>query len=74
MPYNAVMKSTDIAGPSSQEIAVTLECQDNAREASPQPLRVLVFCEKWESGGVEAFVTTLLECMDRTGLVVDVAA
>ncbi|MDY5809222.1 MAG: glycosyltransferase, partial [Coriobacteriales bacterium] len=68
------MKSTDIAGPSSQEIAVTLECQDNAREASPQPLRVLVFCEKWESGGVEAFVTTLLECMDRTGLVVDVAA
>ena len=74
MPYNAVMKSTDIAGPSSQVIAVTLECQDNAREASPQPLRVLVFCEKWESGGVEAFVTTLLECMDRTGLVVDVAA
>lgn len=68
------MKSTDIAGPSSQEIAVTFECQDNAREASPQPLRVLVFCEKWESGGVEAFVTTLLECMDRTGLVVDVAA
>ena len=53
---------------------MTLECQDNAREASPQPLRVLVFCEKWESGGVEAFVTTLLECMDRTGLVVDVAA
>lgn len=68
------MKSTDIAGPSSQEIAVTLECQDNAREASPQPLRVLVFCEKWESGGVEAFVTTLLECMDRTGLAVDLAA
>ena len=68
------MKSTDIAGPSSQEIAVTLECQDNANEASPQPLRVLVFCEKWESGGVEAFVTTLLECMDRTGLAVDLAA
>ena len=74
VPYNAVMKSTDIAGPSSQEIAVTLECQDNANEASPQPLRVLVFCEKWESGGVEAFVTTLLECMDRTGLAVDLAA
>ena len=53
---------------------MTLECQDNAREASPQPLRVLVFCEKWESGGVEAFVTTLLECMDRTGLAVDLAA
>ena len=74
MPYNAVMKSTDIAGPSSQEATLTLECQDNAREASPQPLRVLVFCEKWESGGVEAFVTTLLECMDRTGLTVDLAA
>lgn len=73
MPYNAVMKSTDIAGPSSQEATLTLECQDNSREA-PSPLRVLVFCEKWESGGVEAFVTTLLECMDRTGLVVDVAA
>ena len=53
---------------------MTLECQDNANEASPQPLRVLVFCEKWESGGVEAFVTTLLECMDRTGLAVDLAA
>ena len=53
---------------------MTLECQDNAREASPQPLRVFVFCEKWESGGVEAFVTTLLECMDRTGLAVDLVA
>lgn len=52
---------------------MTLECQDSANEAS-RPLRVLLFCEKWESGGVEAFVTTLLECMDRTGLVVDVAA
>ncbi len=52
---------------------MTLEHQDNNCAAS-RPLRVLLFCEKWESGGVEAFVTTLLECMDRTGLVVDVAA
>ena len=73
VPYNAITKTADIVETSSQEIAVTLECQDNAREAS-RPLRVLLFCEKWESGGVEAFVTTLLECMDRTGLVVDVAA
>ena len=73
VPYNAITKTADIVETPSQEIAVTLECQDNAREAS-RPLRVLLFCEKWESGGVEAFVTTLLECMDRTGLVVDVAA
>ena len=73
VPYNAIMKTADIVETSSQEIAVTLECQDSANEAS-RPLRVLLFCEKWESGGVEAFVTTLLECMDRTGLVVDVAA
>lgn len=74
VPYNAITKTADIVETSSQEIAVTLECQDKASEASPRPLRVLLFCEKWESGGVEAFVTTLLECMDRTGLVVDVAA
>ena len=73
VPYNAITKTADIVETSSQEIAVTLECQDSANEAS-RPLRVLLFCEKWESGGVEAFVTTLLECMDRTGLVVDVAA
>ena len=73
VPYNAITKMADIVETSSQEIAVTLECQDKASEAS-RPLRVLLFCEKWESGGVEAFVTTLLECMDRTGLVVDVAA
>lgn len=73
VPYNAITKTADIVETSSQEIAVTLECQDNAREAS-RPLRVLLFCEKWESGGVEAFVTTLLECMDRTGLAVDLAA
>ena len=73
VPYNAITKMADIVETSSQEIAVTLECQDSANEAS-RPLRVLLFCEKWESGGVEAFVTTLLECMDRTGLVVDVAA
>lgn len=73
VPYNAITKTADIVETSSQEIAVTLECQDSANEA-PRPLRVLLFCEKWESGGVEAFVTTLLECMDRTGLVVNVAA
>lgn len=37
-------------------------------------MRVLCFCEKWESGGVEAFVTTLYECMDRTGMQIDIAA
>lgn len=35
---------------------------------------VLVFCEKWESGGVESFVTTMLERMDLTGLNVHLAA
>ncbi len=37
-------------------------------------MRVLCFCEKWESGGVEAFVTGLYECMDRDGVEVDVVA
>ena len=63
----------DIVEPSSREATLTLEHQDNNCAAS-RPLHVLVFCEKWESGGVEAFVTTLLECMDRTGLTVDLAA
>lgn len=37
-------------------------------------MRVLCFCEKWESGGVESFVTNLYECMDRDGVEVDVVA
>lgn len=37
-------------------------------------MRVLCFCEKWESGGVESFVTNLYECMDRDGIEVDVVA
>ena len=41
---------------------------------SYRPAHVLIFCEKWESGGVEAFVTTLLECMDRSHLEVDLVA
>lgn len=36
--------------------------------------RILCFCEKWESGGVESFVTNTLENMDRTGLDIDVVA
>ncbi len=39
-----------------------------------QPVRALIFCEKWESGGVEAFVTTLLECMDRSRIKADLVA
>ena len=46
----------DIVEPSSREATLTLEHQDNNCAAS-RPLHVLVFCEKWESGGVEAFVT-----------------
>ncbi len=37
-------------------------------------MRVLCFCEKWESGGIEAFITSVLECMDRTGLDIDLVA
>ena len=73
LPYNGATKLSDIVEPSSRGDTLTLEHQENTCAAS-RPLRVLVFCEKWESGGVEAFVTTLLECMDRTGLTVDLAA
>lgn len=34
--------------------------------------RICVFCEIWESGGIEAFVSGVLLGMDRTGLEIDV--
>lgn len=37
-------------------------------------MHVLCFCEKWESGGIESFLVSLFEHMDRTGLTVDLAA
>lgn len=48
----------------------------NARDGNGggKAVRVLCFCEKWESGGIEAFVTNVLTCMDCTDLEVDLAA
>lgn len=37
-------------------------------------MRILCFCEKWESGGVESFLVNLFEHMDRSGLSIDIAA
>ncbi len=37
-------------------------------------MRVLCFCEKWESGGIESFLTCLFEHMDRTGIDIDLVA
>lgn len=34
--------------------------------------RVCVFCESWESGGIEAFLANVIRSMDRTGLEIDV--
>lgn len=37
----------------------------------PVPTRVLCLSEKWESGGIEAFLTTLYEAMDLSDIVID---
>lgn len=34
--------------------------------------RVCVFCESWESGGIEAFLTNVISRMDLTGLKIDI--
>ncbi len=39
-----------------------------------EPLRVLLFCEKWESGGVEAFLTSLIEAWEPGAVQVSLAA
>ncbi len=39
-----------------------------------EPLRVLLFCEKWESGGVEAFITSLIEAWEPGAVQVSLAA
>lgn len=36
--------------------------------------RICVFCETWESGGIEAFLTNVICHMDLSGLEIDVAA
>lgn len=36
--------------------------------------RVCVFCESWESGGIEAFLTNVICAMDRAGLAIDIVA
>ena len=41
-------------------------------EAIKAPVRVCCFCEKWESGGIESFLTNILSSMDRNGLSVDI--
>lgn len=39
-----------------------------------QKVRVCVFCESWESGGIEAFLTNVICSMNRDGLVIDIVA
>lgn len=34
--------------------------------------KICVFCEIWESGGIEAFVSNVLLSMDRTGMEIDI--
>ena len=36
--------------------------------------RILCFCEKWESGGIEAFLTGVYEHMDLSDLEIDIVA
>ena len=34
--------------------------------------RVCIFCENWESGGIEAFLTNVIRAMDPAGLKIDI--
>ena len=34
--------------------------------------RICIFCETWESGGIEGFLYNLLIHMDRYGLAIDI--
>ena len=43
-------------------------------QGASRPPRVLLFCEKWESGGVEAFVTSLIEAWGPAAVDVTLAA
>ncbi len=47
-------------------------CDSTARAAAP--LRVLLFCEKWESGGIEAYLTSLIEAWEPGAVQVTLAA
>jgi Glycosyltransferase len=41
-------------------------------EAEKEAVHICCFCEKWESGGIESFLTNILSCMDRNGLKIDI--
>lgn len=36
--------------------------------------RICIYCQKWESGGIESFLYNMLTHMDRTGLEIDLVA
>ena len=36
--------------------------------------RICVFCERWESGGIESFLCNMLTRMDLEGLEIDLVA
>lgn len=36
--------------------------------------RICIFCETWESGGIEAFLTNVISHMDLTGLEIDIVS
>lgn len=37
-------------------------------------MRICIYCQKWESGGIESFLHNMLTHMDRTGLEIDLVA
>ena len=37
-------------------------------------MKVCIYCQKWESGGIESFLHNMLTHMDRTGLEIDLVA
>lgn len=51
-----------------------MSCCAPAAVHHTRPVRVLCFSEKWESGGIEAFLTGLYEAMDLSGLSIDIVA
>lgn len=34
-------------------------------------MKICIYCQKWESGGIESFLYSMLSHMDRTGLTID---